>query len=250
MNQLILDGHTHCGLTLRFEELSNEWRRASVDGGVVFSPVEEIYDRYSPSFFDSAEYRESRAAVHEYLLAISSAKRVFPYFFVWNDFVRVPEGFVGVKWHRHPGEPRYAYETPACLRLIDEICARRLPIVLEEEFSNTMNFLKTVSDRTVVIIPHMGALNGGYFGLKRAGIFESPSVWVDTALAGHAEIEDFAENYGVDRIIFGSDYPFGVPAHEKGKLREIFSGDDLSPVFSGNLLRLLGCGSDGDTRTL
>ena len=43
----------------------------------------------------------------------------------------------------------------------------------------------------------------------------------------------------MDRIIFGSDYPFGVPAHEKEKLYEIFDGDDLAMVLSGNLLRLL-----------
>jgi hypothetical protein len=239
MDHLILDGHTHCGLTLRIEGLRKEWERAGIDGGVVFSPVEEIYDRYDPLFYDSAAYQEGRKAVHTYLLAVGGEENIYPYFFVWNDFLSVPQGFLGVKWHRHPGEPVYAYETSACTRLIDEICAKRLPVVLEEEFANTLRFIETVSERTVVIIPHMGGLNGGYYRLKRAGIFDNPLVWVDSALAGYSEIEDFAGSYGVDRIIFGSDYPFGVPAHEKEKLYEIFDGDDLAMVLSGNLLRLL-----------
>jgi len=240
VNRIILDGHTHCGLTLPFEGLSREWRIAGIHGGVVFSPVEEIYDRYDPSFVDTSAYRGGRVAVHEYLLTIGEKAHVYPYFFVWNDFVPAPEGFAGVKWHRHPGEPVYAYETPACSRMIDEICARRLPVVLEEEFSNTLNFVETVSERTVVIIPHMGGLNGGYFQLKRARVFDNPAVWVDTALAGYTEIKDFAQSYGVDRIIFGSDYPFGAPAEERDKLEELFSGRDLSLVLSGNLMRLLG----------
>jgi predicted TIM-barrel fold metal-dependent hydrolase len=63
---------------------------------------------------------------------------------------------------------------------------------------------------------------------------------VDTALAGPREITDFAETFGVDRIIFGSDYPFGIPGHEKRKVVNLFSDDDLAAVLSGNLLRLLG----------
>ena len=85
----------------------------------------------------------------------------------------------------------------------------------------------------------MGALNGGYDELKAAGIFDSPMVWADTALAGRREISDFARNFGVHRIIFGSDYPFGIPLNEKRKLLNVFSGDDLSAVLSGNLMRLL-----------
>jgi hypothetical protein len=239
MGQLVLDGHAHCGFTVPFEELSIEWQQGGIDGGVVFSPVEEIYDRYDPFFTDSTAYRQSRRSVHDYLLRIGAQDHIYPYFFVWNDFPSVPRGFVGIKWHRHSGEPVYAYDAPGCKRAIEGICEKHLPVVLEEEFHNTLSFLQRIAGRTVVIIPHMGGLNGGYFRLKKAGIFESPSVWVDTALAGRAEVEDFAENFGPERIIFGSDYPFGVPAYEKQRLDRIFSGNDLTAVLAGNLLRLL-----------
>lgn len=240
MEHPVLDGHTHCGFTVPFEDLSREWERGGIHGGVIFSPVEEIYDRYDPVFTDSDEYRRSRKRVHEYLLNIASRDHIFPYFFVWNDFAPIADSFRGVKWHRHPGEPVYAYDTPGCNGAIKEIRDRRLPIVLEEEFHNTLKFINDIAGETVVIIPHMGALNGGYLSLKQSGVFDNPAVWVDTALAGRSEITDFAENFGTERIIFGSDYPFGVPANEKRKLGNLFSGHDLSAVLSGNLLRLLG----------
>jgi uncharacterized protein len=240
MDNVALDAHTHCGLTVPFEELSQEWGHGAIRGGVTFSPVEEIYDRYNPNFTDSDGYRRSRRRVHEYLLELGSKKNIFPFFFIWNDFAPIPDSFLGIKWHRHPGEPVYLYESAQCRAKIDEICDKRLPITLEEEFANTINFVKMISGRTVVIIPHMGGLNGGYYKLKKAGIFESEMVWVDTALASRQEIEDFAEAYGIRRMMFGSDYPFGIPSSEKRKVIQCLSGEDLALVLSGNLLRLLG----------
>jgi len=240
MGEPILDAHAHCGYTVPYDQLSGEWQQGNISGGAMFSPVEEIYDRYDPFFTDSGEYRTSRTLVHRYLLGLGERENIFPYFFVWNDFLPVPDGFVGIKWHRHSEEPVYDYEDPACERAISEICSKRLPIVLEEEFGNTLKFIERIGERTVVVIPHLGALNGGYGSLQRSGVFESPSVWVDTALAGYHEINDFAEKYGTDRIMFGSDYPFGVPALEKKKVERLFSEDDLARVLGGNLLRLLG----------
>lgn len=240
MDRLVLDGHTHCGYTVPFEELHREWERGGIDGGVVFSPVEEIYDRYEPLFVDSPSYAQSRGRVHAYLINLSARRHIYPYFFVWNDFAPVPEGFVGIKWHRHASEPVYHYDDPRCREILDEICRKRLPIVLEEEFANTVRFIERIAARTVVIIPHMGGLNGGYRHLRDAGVFELENVWVDTALGSQGEITDFASRYGVRRIIFGSDYPFGIPAHEKGKVTGLFSGNDLDAVLAGNLLKLLG----------
>ncbi len=239
-DELVLDAHTHCGYTVPLEELSRQWDLGDIDGGVVFSPVEEIYDRYDPSFTDSPEYRRSRASVHEYVRRLSSRDHIYPYFFVWNDFARIPDEFVGIKWHRHASEPTYEYHTPGCEDMIRRICERRLPIVLEEEFHNTMNFVERIAQRTVVIIPHMGGLNGGYTRLRDAGLFDNPMVWTDTALGSVREFEDFAGRYGIDRIMFGSDYPFGIPAHERRKVERVFSGSDLKAALSGNLLRLLG----------
>lgn len=240
MPELVLDAHVHCGLSIPYEEVAGQWKPAGIHGGVVFSPVEEIYDRYDPFFTDSEAYARSRNRVHRYLLAIADTNRVYPYFFVWNDFPQVPEGFSGIKWHRHADEPVYSYGSSQCRRMIEEICEKRLPVVLEEEFHNTIAFIQNIAERTTVIIPHMGALNGGYTRLRKAGVFESEKIWVDTALAHPREIEDFAVRYGTSRMMFGSDYPFGTPASEKRKLEAHFTGRELRAILGGNLLRLLG----------
>jgi predicted TIM-barrel fold metal-dependent hydrolase len=113
-------------------------------------------------------------------------------------------------------------------------------VVLEEELHNTVDFIDRINERTVVIIPHMGGLNGGYAPLRDRGVFENPMVWADTALGAAYEIEDFANRYGVERILFGSDFPFGLPPIERQKVERIFSGSDLEAALKNNLLRLLG----------
>ncbi len=236
----VLDAHVHCGRQLPYPEIAGEWQRAGIAGGVAFSPVEEVYDRFDPFFRDSPPYRKSRAAVHEYLLQLGREEKVFPYFFVWNDFAPVPEGFLGIKWHRHPDEPVYEYESPQCEERLEQIISKRLPIVLEEEFVNTVRFVERIADRTVIIIPHLGALNGGYGRLRDEGIFERDTVWADTALAGPREMEDYARRHGTDRLLFGSDFPFGIPANERERVESVFGGTEGNAVLGGNLLRLLG----------
>jgi hypothetical protein len=235
---LALDAHAHCGLTLPYERLSRLWDNGDIDGGVLFSPVEEIYDRYDGRFVDSPAYRESRERVHAYLKSLRTP-RIFTYWFVWNDFALPEAGFDGVKWHRHSNEPKYKYDSPECQRFIEHVCNARLPIIIEDEFHYTLDLVKQINQRTIVIIPHFGGLNGGYRQLKSAGLFDNPQVYVDTALASPTEIADFAKHYGVERILFGSDFPFGDPAYERYKLESLFVGKDLEKVLAGNLLEML-----------
>lgn len=236
---LALDAHAHCGLSLTYARLKRLWDDGNIEGGVLFAPVEEIYDRYDGSFVDSPFYRESRDKVHAYLKSLQSS-RVFTYWFVWNDFVLPETGFDGVKWHRHSNEPKYKYDSPECHRFLEHVCKVRLPIIIEDELHYTLDLVKRIDQRTIVIIPHFGGLNGGYYQLKSAGLFDNPQVYVDTALASSMEIADFARHYGVERILFGSDFPFGDPAYERYKVESLFDGQDLKNVLSGNLLRMLG----------
>ncbi len=236
---LALDSHAHCGLTLPLEELQPLWTNAQIDGGVLFSPVEEIYDRCDRKFVDSKRYQDSRERVHSYLEKLVS-KQIFVYWFVWNDFALPGDVFTGIKWHRHPYEPEYKYDTEECNRFISHMCNARLPVIIEEEFHHTIKLADRIDGRTPIIIPHFGGLNGGYEQLKRSGLFERSTVYVDTALASSYEIEDFASNYGAGRILFGSDFPFGDPHYERYKVEQIFTGHSLKKVLALNLLELLG----------
>ena len=234
----VLDSHVHCGLTLPLERIRPLWDEGNIDGGVMFSPVEEIYDRFDRDFVDSPSYQKSRERVHNYLRNLRSENH-YIFWFVWNDFKIPGDEFSGIKWHRHGGEPDYLYGTPECEEVIEHICKRQMPVILEEEFSRTLKMVEKLKARTVTIVPHFGGLNGGYARLKASGLFENPAVYVDTALAGPGEIEDFASTYGVERILFGSDFPFGDPAYESLKVKKIFSGQDRQKVLGENLLHLL-----------
>jgi predicted TIM-barrel fold metal-dependent hydrolase len=205
--------------------------------------VEDIYYRYSSCFDDDDGWKACRCRAHDYLLKIAREHHgIYPYYFVWNDFVveDLDRPFFGIKWHHHDGEPPYHYHDPKCTEMVDAICTRKLPIVLEETFEQTLKFIEQVAGRTAVIIPHLGLLNGGFDTLLDAGIWKDDNIFADTALAGRREISIFLETYGADRLIFGSDYPFGMPGPQLNRLTRMGIGkNDLEKICSGNILGLL-----------
>jgi hypothetical protein len=242
----IIDSHIHCGIQqvdLPYGEIQSLLIHAGIAEACMFAPVEDIYDRDDPDFQDNSHWRRTRQAANHYLLDLAdSGAPVFPYLFVWNDFaveeLRYP--FHGIKWHRHSDEPEYHYDDPRCARMLAEITRRRLPVVLEESFANTLRFVERLAPEAVIIIPHLGGLNGSYQALDRAGIWRRDNVYADSALASIAEIRHFLEHYGPDKLLFGSDYPFGDPDQELAKIRRMHLGaEDFAKVAGGNILRLL-----------
>ncbi len=108
-------------------------------------------------FDDNESWKATRKRAHDYLLQIACQnKDIYPYYFVWNDFIDedLDRGFAGIKWHHHAGEPPYHYEDPRCGAMIDAIYERGLPVVLEETFDRTIWFIEQTAGRTV-IIPHL-----------------------------------------------------------------------------------------------
>ena len=244
----IIDAHAHCGIIDRsmpqsFEDYHSQIKGSGIEAVVMFSPVLEIYDRHRPNFEDNAKWQQRRKISNEYLLTIGSSDlRVIPYFFIWNDFAvdQLKPQHKGIKWHRHPSEPVYHYDDTQCKKAIDEIRRRNLPVVLEEEYENTLFFINELAVGVKVIIPHLGLLNGGYHAFAEKGIWENPNVYADTALASRYEIKDYIENFGYDRILFGSDYPFGDPKDELCKIMDLSISQAKKEMILGhNLKRLL-----------
>ncbi len=242
----IIDSHMHCGVqnvSQPYEHIELLLNQAGIDACCLYAPVEDIYYRYSRNFDDNEQWRACRESAHDYLFNLGEENsNVFPYYFVWNDFELkdLDRPFRGIKWHHHDGEPEYRYHTPECEAMIDLICEKKLQIVLEETFSTTLTLLERIDSRTVVIIPHMGFLNGGFDRLFAAGIWDNENVFADTALAGPWEIAAFIERYGPDRVLFGSDYPFGHPASELATVLGLGLDDQsLEKVLSTNILGLL-----------
>lgn len=246
---MIIDSHIHCGVqnvSQPFSEIQPLLDDAGISRCCLFPPVEEIYYRHSRTFDDNETWRRCRARANGYLLELAGQHEgVYPYYFVWNDFIveDLDQGFCGIKWHHHDGEPEYQYEDVRCRRMIEAICRRRLPIVLEEVFERTLELIELISGRTAVIIPHLGFLNGGYKRLQQAGLWEKDSVYADTALANEHEIADFLTRYGPKRLLFGSDYPFGTPWAELDKLYSMDLPEPyLERICHANILGLLDRG--------
>jgi uncharacterized protein len=99
-----------------------------------------------------------------------------------------------------------------------------------------------LSKRSVndVIIPHCGLLNGGYERFCSSSIWQRPNIYADTALAPSGIIADYISNYGHERIMFGSDFPFGDPYRELQKVLQLSLPDEQkAAIIGGNIQRLL-----------
>jgi len=243
----IIDAHANCGVIDRsmsqsFEAYARQLAETDIHGAALFSPVLEIYDRNDFHFIDTPSWQVRRQKSNAYLLSLNPDElTVFPYFFIWNDFAveQLTRAHCGIKWHRHMGEPVYQYDDHRCRAVVVEIRRRNLPVVLEEEFDNTLCFVRELAKGVRVIIPHLGLLNGGFGSIADSGLWEQENVWADTALAFEQDIQEYIQRYGHNRLLFGSDFPFGAPSAELQKVRCLGLDTDVeAAVLGGNFLRL------------
>ncbi|MGM0425465.1 MAG: amidohydrolase family protein [Thermodesulfobacteriota bacterium] len=248
MQSQVIDSHAHCGnqdksAAQDFMDYRALIQGTSIEQVVMFAPVQEIYDRFDPYFQDNEYWRNRRRQANAYILGLKGQRpEVIPFFFVWNDFDlhALDPAFQGIKWHRHADEPIYNYQDPACKEFLQEVARRNLPVVLEEELQHTVFFIRELAPEVRVIIPHLGALNGGFSSLAREGIWELERVYTDTSLAGAGEIRSYMQSYGTKRILFGSDFPFGHPARELQKIQGLgLDQSTLQAVCRENIQSLL-----------
>ena len=242
----IIDSHVHCGIQnfpMPYEYVKSLLDEANIEAACLFPPVEDIYNRSNYHFKDTPFWQQCRRRANSYLLELSATEKIYPYFFVWNDFKYedLSQGFKGIKWHRHSFEPEYDYDNERCELFLQEIYARSLPIVFEETYENTLYFIKRVASSTIIIIPHLGKLNGGFSRLVASGVWEEENVYADTALASPQDVCEFVERYSSRKLLYGSDLPFGVPRLEVKKIMVLnIPRKDKENIFSKNILGILG----------
>jgi len=242
---VIIDAHLHTGIqnvSWRWEEIRPLLLAAGIQGAGVIPPVEDVYDRYHHHFQDNPEWQACRRRAHQYLLNLQDPEiKIYPYFFVWNDFAWEDLGpaYVAVKWHRHGNEPEYHYTAPRCREFLEVVKTRGLPILLEETLSNTGFFLERLAPDIPVVIPHLGALSGGYYNLRRAGVWDLPNVYADSAVANLDTIEDYLGRQGAGRLLFGSDYPFSYPEVELAKILGLKLPEAQTQAILGDNFRRL-----------
>ena len=245
---LCLDAHVHCGIRDKSTLLTiNNYVRhvagIPISGAAIFPFIMQIYDRWDPNFEDTPEWQQRRHRANEFILtSVTADFEVFPFLFIWNDFSveDLTEKHCGIKWHRHANEPIYHYDDPRCLQFVEQIRIRKLPVLYEEVLPNTIRFLQEFVPDVPVIIPHMGFLNGGYRALVNHGVFELPNVYVDTSLAPTGKIMDYLNRYGEERVLFGSDFPFGDPPTELEKILRLPISPEKREAIAGlNFQRLM-----------
>jgi len=239
----MIDAHIHCGNWTKIytlEKMKKDLKEAGCCGAAVFAFPEDMYRL--------TDTPERRIEANNYVLEISKGEKeieLYPFYFVWNDFI-VPDNlkdYKGIKWHRHPDEPRYDYNKLECKEILSLIKELELPVILEEETKITAQFIDR-NPEIKVIIPHMGKLSGGYD--KMDIFFDNPNIYFDTSDASFEAIENVLNKVGAMRVIFGSDIsgtkePFyNFPKVELDKLSQL-KLDHLSKslIFSRNIEKLM-----------
>jgi hypothetical protein len=230
----IIDNHIHCG-----NNVNN--RRSKI---YTLTEINRDLDEDIYRVEDSPEWR---IRANEYVLDVSrqAEKSIYPFYFVWNDYI-IPENlsdYAGIKWHRHWDEPKYDYDDPRCDEMLKAIKSLNLPVLIEEEYDDTVRFVRDNPELNI-IIPHIGSLNGGYDRMDV--FFDNPKVCFDTGTAKLDAIKWALDNVGDERIIFGSDVsgtslPFhNFPKVELAKVLKLdLSEDSKSRIFAGNIERLI-----------
>ena len=234
----IIDSHTHWGPSVSMgtevttEELLRQAEQSNVDRIVIFP-------------FPSMALADEE--INERLLnEANRIKKFIPYYYIPETMkpIQDKKGFYGGKWHWMRGiqdsSSNYqSLDDPKLREFIEASEKIDLPIVFEEELAFTEAFVRKTKNLEV-IIPHLGMLGGN--PLDFLNTFKSrENVYFDTALASSNTVLKFIETIGHERILFGSDIPFGSMKWELEKVLSLPIGDDIKEwILSKNLKRLIG----------
>ena len=234
----IIDSHTHWGPSVSMgtevttEELLRQAEQSNVSRIVIFP---------FPSMALSDE------GINERLLEETNrVKKFVPYYYIPETMEPIPDGkgFWGGKWHWMRGiqdsSSNYqALEDPKLEEFIEASEKIDLPIVFEEELAFTEAFVRKTKNFKI-IIPHLGMLGGNPIDFLHT-FKASENVYFDTALASPDTVMRFIENIGHERVLFGSDIPFGTMKWELEKILSLPISDDKKEwILSKNLKRLIG----------
>jgi len=165
-----------------------------------------------------------------------------PYFYIREDFPRIPVEYYGGKWHWMRGVQDAASnyrvlddsELPA---LIDDLTKINKPIVFEEELAFTQRFVE-MAPGLPLIIPHLGMLGGNPMDFLKS-FKDKEYIYFDTALSSRSTIQEFVRTIGPERVLFAADVPFGDMENELSKVLALSIPDsEKELILSGNIVRL------------
>jgi len=234
----IIDSHTHwgpsvsLGISVTTGELLRQAEQSGVERIVVFPfPSQALADE----------------GINEELLnEASRVSQFIPYYYIPDNLRPIPRnrGFYGGKWHwtRGISDCSSQYEVlddPVLPEFLEKSETIGLPLIVEEELKFTVVFAKR-SGKLNLIIPHLGMLGGNPLDFL-AAFKKHEHVFFDTALAQPQTILRFVREVGAERILFGSDIPFGTMKLELQKVLSLPLNDrEKEAILGGNIRRLTG----------
>ena len=128
-------------------------------------------------------------------------------------------------------------EDKALLELVEKIDLTEKPVIFEEELEFTRKFVDLFPD-SMLIIPHLGMLGGHPLDFLNS-FKKHENIYFDTALASQNTILEFVKTIGPERVIFGSDVPFGSMKSELSKIRTLpIPNTDKERILSKNIIKL------------
>ena len=157
-------------------------------------------------------------------------------------------GLHGVKLH--PDIQGFKLDDYRCLKIY-EICEEKgLPLLIHTGDSrydlsnpNRLVPILDIYDRLTVV----GAHFGGWSMWERAALelYEKPNFYVDCSSSFYAlndeQIKKIIAEYGVDRVLFGTDYPMWVPETEVSRLNSLgYSEAELDMIYCKNAVKVFG----------
>jgi uncharacterized protein len=234
--EIIVDSHVHWGpsITLGMEVTTQAILREQEESGVTHVIILPFPSTAIMSNDVNVQLLDETRKVHHFI----------PYFYIRENFSPIPQGYFGGKWHWMRGwqdtESNYdVLRDPELPDLIAKLESVGKPIIFEEELDFTVQFVDRFPDLKL-IIPHLGMLGGNPLDfLKR--FKNKENIYFDTALGQSSTIHEFVRTLGPERVIFGSDIPFGSMENELSKVLALPLNDaDSERILSRNIIELTG----------
>lgn len=236
---LVIDSHSHWGPSLSMgiavstTELLRQQKEAGVDYVIIIP-------------FPSTAIENNSINVR----LLDESNRIesfFPYHYIRENydvegFDPIPIDYYGGKWHWMRGvqdsSSNYrVLNDPLLPGLVEKLVSTGKPVIFEEELDFTKTFVEMFPD-TTIIIPHLGLLGGYPLDFLKA-FKNKENIYFDTALGSRDTIFEFVRAIGPERVLFGSDVPFGTMRGELAKITGLsLSGKEKGLIVCGNAIRL------------
>jgi len=232
----IIDSHVHWGpsITLGMEVTTQMILREQEEAGVTHVIILP---------FPSTAIMSNDVNV-QLLAETKQVSHFIPYFYIRENFSPIPEEYYGGKWHWMRGwqdtESNYSVlQDPELPELVAKLEKTGKPIIFEEELDFTVQFVDRYPNLKL-IIPHLGMLGGNPLDFLKQ-FRNKANIYFDTALGQQNTIREFVRTLGPERVIFGSDIPFGSMENELSKVLALPLNDtDMEQVLYTNILELTG----------